>query len=667
MVRKIIPIAGGWSKNAGGIDHRHPLFEQSATRTLAHLPTDAVTWRTAAIETLTRQLARRPLPPPILDAIAKAIVEVIDLEMPALPAPGPRPAIDAVTYRARLRSLLTFRSQADLLLRDWTAAIGIILGRIAAAVPDLSSDAAGFGITVPLIDLAPTPAELIADIVARTMCFAQGDALAVVPGAVIARRLKESVLRASNMTEDNARKHPDRLISPQQSGLVGVALAEAYLGGTPFFDLLTSPVPFAIPRRAFRAHGCVFGPSDHGKTQTLQAIVVGFLNELDPPALIIMDSMGAMLKKLQRLALFDERLKDRLIVLDPAGAAPPRLNFFKLAGGTPAQQMELLFYLFKALDQSLTARQRTTVTFLAHLMQRIDGTLDDLRHVCEAKQPQHLDAINTLAPIAREFFLNAFYKPDALMTQTKQQIAARLYTLASTPIFPMFSAKENTFNAFEAIQGKKIVLVNTDRLALGDDGSTIFGRFVLAQCLAAAFARAPIPEDERHLALCIVDEAKAYFDEQTERFLSDARQFGLGLLFGTQYVSQLPEGVRRAVYGNTAIKLIGPIEYSDRVSLAREMNTTPKFIGAMRSYDNSHTEWAAHVRTSNMTPSAIKLTVPFGILERMPRSHHPSAPASPDIAVPPRSEQPYKHAKLVEPQITAATPDQPLIKPGKAW
>jgi hypothetical protein len=63
-----------------------------------------------------------------------------------------------------------------------------------------------------------------------------------------------------------------------------------------------------------------------------------------------------------------------------------------------------------------------------------------------------------------------------------------------------------------------------------------------------------LPEEERHLALLIVDEAKQYFDQQTEKILSDVRQFSFDLLFATHYVSQLPEGVRRAIYGNTAIK-----------------------------------------------------------------------------------------------------------------
>ncbi len=48
------------------------------------------------------------------------------------------------------------------------------------------------------------------------------------------------------------------------------------------------------------------------------------------------------------------------------------------------------------------------------------------------------------------------------------------------------------------------------------------------------------------------------------------------------------------------------------------MNTTPEFIAAMRAYEGSHTEFAAHVRSNNFTPSAVKLSVPFLSVEREP-------------------------------------------------
>ena len=427
-------------------------------------------------------------------------------------------------------------------------------------------------------------------------------------------QLYRNICDASGLVPYEQHRRP--FITASDSDLAPEELVDTYLNGTPLLELFNTPVPFLIPRSTYTEHAAIFAPTGHGKTQTLQNLILSFLHD-DPPAMFIMDSMGSMLKKIERLSLFTAELEDRLVILDPTDERPPALNFFKMQGGSPAQQTALFFYLFKAIEQGLTQRQATMVAYLVTLMQSIpEATLDTLRHVCESRA--QLYPVDGLEPIAQDFFTHQFYGKDPLINQTKQQIAARLYTVGRNPIFnQMFSAPENKFNAYACMQQKKIVLINTDRLFLGDEASGVFGRFVIAQCLAAALSRAPLPERDRHLALLIVDEAKAYFDDQTEKILSDARQFGLGLIFATQQPHQLPEGVRKEMYTNTAIKLIGPIDYSDRVSLSREMGTTPEFIGAMRSYAHDRTEFAAHVR--NLTPHALKLTIPMGVLENEPR------------------------------------------------
>ena len=403
--------------------------------------------------------------------------------------------------------------------------------------------------------------------------------------------------------------------------------------------------------------------------------IVSFLKEDDPPAMFIIDSMGAMLKKIERLEVFAGRLKDRLVVLDPHDQHPPALNFFKLRGGTDAQQMALFFYLFRAIEQGLTPRQATMVSYLVELMQVIpNATLKTLREVCESKTLAHTTELKKLPQITQDFFAHQFLGKDQLINQTKQQIAARLYTIGRSRGFnTMFSATENKFDASECIRQKKIVLINTDRLFLGDEGSAIFGRFILAQCLAAALARAPIEEDKRHLALLIVDEAKAYLDDQAEKILSDARQFGLGMLLATQAPHQLPEGVQRELATNTTIKMVGPVAYSVASQLARDMHTTPEFIQSMRSYDRSHTEFACHVR--NLTPSAVKLTIPMGTLEKEPRMSDPQhaamraanrarygappAPPTPPLAQTATISLKKNEVKKAEPKVSAPKNDEP--------
>jgi len=176
----------------------------------------------------------------------------------------------------------------------------------------------------------------------------------------------------------------------------------------------------------------------------------------------------------------------------------------------------------------------------------------------------------------------------------------------------MFTSPKNTFSVYDAIQEKKVVLVNTSRDILKKDGSALFGRWMLTQITAAGFKR---PKNSP-LCLVVLDEAHQYFDENTETILSELRKFGIGLCAATQFLDQIPEGTKAAIYGNTAIKMSGPVSHKDANSLAHEMYCSGDFIRSCRSYHRSHTEFALY--TKDLT-AAVKVTIPFGVLENAPK------------------------------------------------
>lgn len=538
---------------------------------------------------------------PVLAAILDVVKALYEAEylgdLPSAPPPG---TIAEARYRDMLIERARKIGEAQKTLDLATAAFTALGITVAARLPRTQSETSDAAVpTVPVVDLIHHPASLVMDV-----CKPFFD-----------ERLKSLGLFDGLRRQIDANFNANDSLSEFKG--TSRQLLRAYLHNTPLLDLFETQVPFVIPRQRYAEHGALFAKSGHGKTQTLRAMIAAFLEEDDPPALIIIDSMGGLIDGIDELEIFAGRLRDRIVILDPRDADPPALNFFKLQGGSQAKRMELFFYLFKAIEQGLTPRQATMVSYLVELMQAIpNATLDTLREVCESKSQLYAAELATLPQITRDFFSQQFYGgKDPFIAQAKTQIAQRLYTIGRYQIFNrMFSAHENKFDAYDCIQKKKIVLVNTDRNALGDDGSAVFGRFILAQCLAAALQR---PKHERHLALLVVDEAKAYLDDQAEKILSDARQFGLGLLLATQFPHQLQEGVKREINTNTSIKMMGPVEYAVAAQYARDMHTSPEFIMSMRAYERSHTEWACFVQ--NLTDAAIKLSVPFGALEEMPR------------------------------------------------
>ena len=446
MVRKINVLAGGWRKRAHETD-QHRAFEATATRALANVPWTTDAWRDAlAGRVVEHVLGRRVLPPAIANAMRSTVADIIRLETNLLRLPDTEPddLLEAVAYRARLRALLTFKENSDRLFERWIDALGAILRAIADAVPSSSAPVhAASVLSAPLIDLIPKSTQLVTDLVARIMQFANDDPHAVRPGSVLAHLCKEALLTVSEIDETTARKHPRRLIAPNKSGLSGEALLEAFLP-EPFHTLLSTPIPFQIPHHIYAEHGAIFSKSGHGKSQTLRAIVASLLQGEDPPALFIMDSLGALIEDIDKLQIFTTHLRDRLVIIDPADTRPPALNFFKL------QSDDLIFYLFKSIDQSFTPRQSTMIAYLMELMRHIhDATLLTLVQVCESRDNLFPDVLAKLSPFAQSFFAQQFHakKPDPFVQQTKNQIAQRIYSLGRMGKFAqMFSARENKFD-----------------------------------------------------------------------------------------------------------------------------------------------------------------------------------------------------------------------------
>lgn len=519
---------------------------------------------------------------------------------------------DQVELRRRLRSQQHFLAhEADCAGRLLEATANVFAG-VSASLPELGDG--------PSVGVVPLHALLDAsDVVDRVIGTLSREEL--LDRGLLAEfndTVYRNICAVSKVVPCAPLKRP--LIPAAESTLPAAELVDAYLGDTPFRDLLLTDVPFAIPLKAFREHAAVFAPSGHGKTQLLQHLICRLLEEPDPPGMVVLDSQGDMLGKIERLAAFEDRLKDRLVILDPEDEEPPALNFFELGqrAGHDAQLNELFNYLFTAIDSELTAKQGTAVTYLLKLMRALPGaTIETLKDVMEEparrlEASRYAQAVAGLDRITQDFFKNQFF--DKQMAPTRAQVARRLYTILGNPVFTrMFAASENRFSALQALREQKIVLVNTSQRFLGAEASAVFGRFIIAQVLAAAYERGAVGEDA--LALLVVDEASEYFDAKTERILSQARKYGLGLLFATQYLEQMPPQVKAAVNGNTTIKLAGPVSYTDAMLLAREMYTTGEFIRSMQK-SGSATQFAAHVR--GLTPRAVALTIPFGTLEARP-------------------------------------------------
>jgi hypothetical protein len=408
-------------------------------------------------------------------------------------------------------------------------------------------------------------------------------------------------------------------------------LVSAYLGGTPLLPLFDQTLDFTIPTKTRFEHHHIVAGSGHGKTQTLQYLIAHDLEAVADGnrTVIVLDSQGDLIRTISSLKCFapGEPLHERIVIIDPSDIEyPVSLNLFdvgmdRLAGYAPLERERLTnsilelydFVLGTLLSAEMTQKQNVIFRYVTRLMLHIpDATIHTLRELMEPNsQIKFAEHIAKLSGTARHFFETEFAGKE--FEQTKKQVLRRLWGILENQTFErMFSHPRSKLDLFSEMNAGKVILINTTKDLLKEQGTEIFGRFFIALIAQAAQERATLPAHKRMPTIVYVDEAQDYFDRNIGIILAQARKQNVGMVLSHQFLGQLEPKLQEAFAANTAIKFAGGVSAKDARSLAPMLYCQPEFIEAQPK-----ASFAAHVR--GQTKSAVPLRFPLGYMEKLPR------------------------------------------------
>lgn len=227
--------------------------------------------------------------------------------------PNFKPSLDTASrdqLRRRLQEIEPYLIHEE---RIWTIfKIGVrsTVGHLADALPKF--DTKEGGVTVPLFSLVKTR-ELVEDIGAvffQAKIFEE-DFAGSLAFAKTRSQLYANLLAASKLTEEQARKSPSRIITPENSKLPARELVQAYLAGTPFAQFFLMEVPMSIPEETRFAGTWIVAPPGRGKTTLLKHLVSEDIKK--KASVVIMDSKGELTDVVKHL----KPIKDRLVLVEP--------------------------------------------------------------------------------------------------------------------------------------------------------------------------------------------------------------------------------------------------------------------------------------------------------------------------------------------------------------
>jgi hypothetical protein len=567
-------------------------------------------------QSLQAQLIQRPA---LQSAVHQAVTTLVATELRFIKAQ--RPALAVAAFLSDQQSQST----------AYSAHMVELLTPVLKALPAEDHDACVLTLEIPLISLLRDAASLIQrfveQIVARHYNSGGSTDTKLSLGAALAAAVVARLCAASKLTEAKAREFPHRIKWPKHLDMPAPELVDTYFGGTPLATLLLCPIAVRVSDRVRMEHCLITAGAGHGKTQTLQHMIAC---DLDRPkgqevGMVIIDSQGDLINRIKRLGVFAN--SDRLLIVDAADVQfPVALNLFNLGGPDMAQMtpqdreqamlaaVQLYEYVIGGLfGAEMTSKQSTVFKFLIRLMISIPGaTVHTLRQCLE--EPEKFIADMERQPAtARQFLTQEFVGKQ--FNETRKQILRRLYGVLSNQAFErMFASSENRLDLYQALNDGRVVVCNTSREFLQEE-CRIFGRYLIAISLKAAFDRARLAPENRRTSYLYVDEASDYFDESVGQLLVQARKYKLGLVLAHQALEQMSDGLRALVMSNTSVKLTGGVSAKDARALAPELRTSPDFILGQEK-TSTDTAFATFVR--NVTPAAVSWRVPFLTMEHMP-------------------------------------------------
>ena len=444
-------------------------------------------------------------------------------------------------------------------------------------------------------------------------------------------QLEYNVIVASGGKPNDLRALEKAKLPTKNTNLTPDQIIEEYLAHTAFDDFFEISVPIIIPDETRFEHHFIVAGSGHGKTQTLQRLILHDLVKVSKggASIVVLDSQGDLINNIRNLDIFAEGkpLAKRLVVIDPTDVEyPVSLNLFdvnmkrinsysqldreRMVNGI----LELYdFVLGSLLGAEMTQKQSVLFRYITRLLLYIpNATIHTFRELLEdGGSLQYQDSINKLEGTARAFFQSELDSKE--FVQTKRQVIRRLWGILENQSFErMFSHPDNKLDLFSEMNSGKVILINTAKDLLKETGTEIFGRFFIAMIAQAAQERAVIDKDKRMPTYVYVDEASDYFDHNIGLILSQARKFKVGMLTATQFLSQMDNKLQDAVFANTSIKFAGGVSAKDANILAREMRTDTATIEAQEKLS-----FAAFIKDT--TKRAVSISIQPGLMERLPR------------------------------------------------
>ena len=315
-----------------------------------------------------------------------------------------------------------------------------------------------------------------------------------------------------------------------------------------------------------------------------------------------------------------ERIDD-VIYFDPAYTARPiGLNMLEYDPKYPEQKTfvvnEMMGIFNKLFDMkvgggAMFEQYFRNSAFLVMEDPESGSTLLEITRVLADKQFRDLKLARCQNPIIKQFWVSAEQTTgDQSLANFVPYISSKFDNFISNDIMrPVVLQQNSVFNFRKIMDEKKILLVNLSKGRLGDINANLIGLVLVGKIQMAALSRVDMFGKPMNDFYLYIDEFQNVTTDSIASILSEARKYRLSLNIAHQYITQLEENIKNAVFGNVGSMAVFRVGTQDASFL--EPKFKPQFTAQdITKLDNYNAYMSMLVNGQPTKPFNLKTLAP---------------------------------------------------------
>ncbi len=351
-----------------------------------------------------------------------------------------------------------------------------------------------------------------------------------------------------------------------------------YLGKSEFRN---QEVDIFMDKEDRRRHMYILGTTGTGKSEFMKFMAIQDIK--DGKGVAFIDPHGSAVQDIVQ-QIPEERMDD-VIYFDPSSDRPMGLNLLDVK--TEKEKdivinkfLDMLYELYDPNKQGIMGPQLERALRMSMLtaMSKPGGTMVEVVRLLTDQ-----DFHKTYLPFIKDPMVTEYWTVEQANTTKNRKGEVLGYFVSKLDRFVtektmryMLGQTKSSFDFSEVMENKKILLVDLSKGKLGEENSKFLGLLLVPRLLGAAFAR--VEQLERGLEpddfYLYIDEFQNYTTPDIETILSEARKYRLNLTVANQFVGQLPDNIKDAIFGNVGTMAIFRVGTDDAEYLEKYFQPT---------------------------------------------------------------------------------------------